>query len=58
MQNVLRAIGVLFVTGLSFNVWAKNEDSGCELQLEANDRMQFVQKQLMVDSACETVSIC
>ena len=57
MQKVLRAIGVLFVTGLSFNVWANNEGSACELQLEANDRMQFVQKQLMVDSACETVSI-
>ena len=49
MQKVLRAIGVLFVTGLSFNVWANNEGSACELQLEANDRMQFVQKQLMVD---------
>ena len=67
----MRSTGLFFgmlVTGLLSFATTANEveittqdtnaqDSNCEVRLEANDRMQFVQKQLFVSSTCETVTV-
>lgn len=57
MRKVLVVIGY-FVFGVwSGQALASNESNLCELRLEANDRMQFVQKELVVDNVCDTVTI-
>ncbi len=57
MRKVLVVIGYFVFSVFSAQALASSESNQCELRLEANDRMQFVQKKLAVDIGCDTITI-